>query len=550
RSEFPPKAERETFSEPHAAQLSGVFPARLPLQFTRFFGREEELARLHALLSEGVRKEAAPLPAKTLPQPSPSQGEGAARRSLSPLQGEGAARRSSSPSQGEGIQSGSPPPYEGGGWGEVPNVQRLMPNLRLITLTGPAGSGKTRLAIEAAQRAPEDFAGAVWFVALADLTDARLLPATIADALQLPRSAQAEPLHQIAEFLNERNAPALLALDNFEQLAEAGALTLWTLLHRVPRLTCLVTSRRRLALPGESLFPVAPLPLPALSDTPAALMECASVQLFADRVRAVRPDFQVTVRNAPQVAALCQALEGVPLAIELAASRALMFTPAQMLAQLRHRFTLLTTRRMDKASRHRSLWAAIAWSYDLLSPELQRFFRGLAVFRGGWNIAAAQAVCAEPRALDYLTQLRGHSLIVLEEGREEMRFRLLESLREFAAEQSSPEERSELAQRHIDHYRHLAVAAERELQGPAQLTWLERLEQERDNLRAALTAALAADPAGKALPLAVALGRFWQVRAPFGEGRQWLEAALMRAPARTPGRARALYFAGDLANMQ
>ncbi len=488
-------------TEPIPADSPPVLNARLPLQFTRFFGREEELACLQALL------------------------------------GADAGQRASDLREERQTEATEPP---------APGRQQPMPGVRLVTLTGSFGSGKTRLAIEAARQAASAYAGAVWFVGLADITDARLLPGVIADALRLERVSQMEPLRQVTDFLNERNAPTLLVLDNFEQLADAGALILWDLLNRVPLLTCLVTSRRRLALAGEHLFPVASLPVPAESDTPADLMQFASVQLFADRVRAARPDFQVTPCNAAQVAALCQTLEGIPLAIELAASRAQMFTPAQMLAQIRSRFALLTHRRTDTDSRHRSLWVAIAWSYDLLSPELQRFFRRLSIFRSGWNLAAAQAVCAETRALDYLTQLRGHSLIVLEEGREEMRFRLLDSLREFGVEQLVSEEQAELIHSHAAYYRHLATAAETHLRGPDQVVWLERLEQECDNLRAAL----AAVPVEEALPMAAALGTFWQIRGPLSEGRQWLEAILARTTGRTRDRARALYFAGDLAGLQ
>ena len=319
--------------------------------------------------------------------------------------------------------------------------------MRLVTLTGLGGAGKTRLAIEVAERLVEPFAGAVWFAPLADITDPRLLADTILDSLRLVRSPQQEPLEQVIEALSRQ--PSLLILDNFEQMVEGGAALVQTLLSRVPTLTVLVTSRQLLGLAGEEEFVVPPLLTPNGGETAAQLSLYDSVQLFVDRAQAAMPHFQVTSGNAPAVAELCHRLEGLPLAIELAAARALVLTPAQMLKQLEQRFGFLVSRKRDATERHKTLEAAIEWSYRLLTPELQRFFARLSVFRGGWTAEAAEAVCEEPLALDYLAQLRECSLVLAEETRGgRMRFRMLESLREYAANNYLAEGRPLNRERH------------------------------------------------------------------------------------------------------
>jgi predicted ATPase len=446
-----PEISPRAFPPPRA--LPG--PAgNLPLQFTRFFGREAEIARLRELL--------------------------------------------------------------------------LLDPTRLLTLTGAGGSGKTRLAQEVAARVREAFRNAVWFVPLVDLRDPRLILDKTLDALQLPRIPGAEPLERVAAFLAAQ--PSLLLLDNFEQLASEGAPIVRTLLERVPSLTCLVTSRQRLDLAGEREFPVPPLPTPDEPESPAALMRCESVRLFVDRAQGVRPDFQVTPGNAAAMAGLCRRLEGIPLAIELAAARAGVLTPAQMLARLEHRFELLVSRRRDAEPRHRSLWAALEWSYELLAPELQRFFARLSVFRGGWTLSAAEAVCEEPSALECLEQLRECSLVVADEGGVEMRFRLLETVREYGHEHLSADEQAAVARRHASYYLALAEQAEaarakKQTPGEERVS-LDRLEEERANLRAALDWAVESGEAELGLRLAAALCCFWGERGDVAEGRQWLARML------------------------
>ena len=463
---------------------------------------------------------------------------------------------------------------------------------RLITLTGSGGSGKTRLAIEAARRLVESLRGAIWFVPLADLSDAKLIVDAVLDALHLPRSPNIEPLEQVVEALSRQ--PSLLILDNMEHLLStdfgsglsgfseetAGSNPLnplpksvdsiFTLLERVPTLKVLVTSRRLLNLSGEREFLVPPLPIPNVgTDSPEWLMRCESVQLFVDRAQAVLADFQVTNANASAVAELCYRLEGIPLAIELAASRAQVMSPAHILAQLEHRFDFLVSRQRDATARHRTLRAAIDWSYQLLSPELQRFFTQLSVFRGGWTVEAAEAVAGsgfwvlgsgelnqtpkpktqnpEPDVLDYLAQLRECSLILSENNGTEMRFRMLETLREFAWEQLSAEEREAVKRRHVEYYLALAEKAAPQFLGPEQAAWREWLEADYKNLQAAMAWGLEEEPE-LALRLGVALRRFWVLQGYWAEGLEALGQALERGTEVPVGlRLKALREAGVLA---
>ncbi len=409
--------------------------------------------------------------------------------------------------------------------------------VRMITLIGPGGSGKTRLAVEAATTAARDlranrFPGILAFVPLADQTDPARLPDALRAAVAMAASpsgsvpsrsaaaAGADPIEEVAARLND--APALLVLDNFEQLVPgAGVTFLRTLLsERCPNLTCLVTSRRALGIPGEREIPVPPLPTPPLPGTPARLMEFASVQLFVDRAQAVRPDFQVTERNAAAVLQICQRLEGIPLALELAAARARALAPAQILAQLDARldgrFALLESRDPNAPDRHRSLYAAIDGSVRVLPPDLRRFFFALATFRGGWTLEAAGAVAGEgiegDDALDALERLTRAALIVAEDAGDVVRFRMLETLREYALAESDPAERAEAARRHADCFVAFAEARAREMAGPGQADALRALDAERENLRAALAWTAAEGDAPGRLRLTAALAPYWAVR--------------------------------------
>jgi tetratricopeptide (TPR) repeat protein len=294
------------------------------------------------------------------------------------------------------------------------------------------------------------------------------------------------------------------------------------------------------------LLPPSP-PLPHdRGSAPTTLIACPSVALFVDRAQAVDADFQVTARNAAAVAGLCQRLEGLPLAIELAAARAGVLTPQEMLARLEDRFELLVSRQRRADPRHRSLRATLDGSYQLLSRELQRFFASLSVFRGGWTVAAAEAVCEAPRALEYLEQLRECSLVQATETAGEIRFHLLETLREYGAEQLAAEDRSGVARRHAEFFLALAETAEPGLTGADQELWLERLEREHDNLRTALAWSIESGEYQFGLRLGGALEEFWHARAYSREGRDQLLRLLGQsgAEACTAARARALRVAG------
>ncbi|HZT43669.1 MAG TPA: tetratricopeptide repeat protein [Chthonomonadaceae bacterium] len=442
---------------------------------------------------------------------------------------------------------------------EIEQIRALLyeHDVRLLTLTGPGGSGKTRLAIEAARKMASRFEGRIWFVPLADVSDASSIAASIAHALQLPLVANRDPLEQITQALSGRSS--LLVLDNFEQLAEKGTRTVLDLLDRIPALQLLVTSRQRLDVGGERELAVAPLPAPTRSEILENGERFASVQLLVDRAQAARPGFAITPENAEAVTLLCERLEGIPQAIELAAAWAGTLTPAQMLARLEHRFELLAGKRKDLAPRHRTLRATIEWSYRLLPVALERFFASLSVFRGGWSLAAVEAICSAfldytpMLALDYLQQLRERSLIVAEETEGEMRFRLLETLRDYAAEQLLPEEREALQRRHLEFFAGLVRDAQAHTYGPREKEWLDRLEREHDNLRAALEWARSREETLEGgLQMAGRLERFWQIRGYWQEGREQIEKLLARpgAAAATEGRAMALTTAGVLAGLQ
>jgi len=439
------------------------------------------------------------------------------------------------------------------------NTLRL-PGIRLVTLTGPGGTGKTRLAIEAARLKEGLFGDAIWFVPLADADDLRYVPGALLKALQITPAPQGNPMEQVVAALKDR--PALLVLDNFEQLAEQGASFVRDLLMRAPSVVCLITSRQSLGVPGEREYPVAPLPVPVYPGTPERLMEFASIQMFADRAQAVRPDFAVTTRNADIVAQLCERLEGIPLAIELAAAQIRVMTPGQMLSQLEDRFAFLVSHRRDLPERHRALRAAIEWSYAMLPGELKQLFMALSVFRGGWTVAAAAAVSAipDPATLIYhLSNLCTRSLVLSDDAdgeysATEMRYRMLETLREFAAEQLSPEDYVALTARHRAYYVTFVEASEASLRsGNGQQETLDRLETEHDNLRAALASAqsgLTRDGAA-GLRLCGVLWRFWWLRGYPAEGREHLRVCLdMAGPEDSAERARVLNGAANLAHAQ
>ncbi|MEO7718904.1 MAG: BTAD domain-containing putative transcriptional regulator [Capsulimonas sp.] len=429
----------------------------------------------------------------------------------------------------------------------------LRSGTRLVTLSGPGGSGKTRLAIEVARDLHEIFTGGSWFVPLADVRDAHRILDAVAEALPVVRSRAVLPFDQIVETL-ARLGPSVLVLDNFEQLAETGANVVQQLLGAIPDLCCLITSRQRLLLDGEREFPLAPLPTPRTPGAPERLLEFPSIQLFVNRAQAARPDFQLSARNAAAVALLCDKLEGIPLAVELAAAWAQTLSPAQTLERLDRRFDLLVSRRRDIPGRHQTLRATVESSYQLLPTATQRFFAQLGPFRGGWTLDAAEAVSGDRDAIYHLTTLREHSLVLASEDAPMddsddpmMRYQMLETLREFADELTADaDQRQVLCERHYQHYLTLAQAAEPGLHGPKQASWIKRLHAERHNTRTALTWAAQYD-AEAGLHLASVLTRYWEARAFLREGGLFMEQLLAASAGETPLRADILFKSGRFA---
>jgi predicted ATPase len=427
---------------------------------------------------------------------------------------------------------------------------------RLVTLVGPPGIGKTRLALAVAQYLHEEFADGVWFVELAPLTDPALVAPTILATLGLSERAGQAPVARLTGFLQDKQI--LLVLDNFEHLL-AAAEVVDALLKAAPALKVLATSRTPLRVYGEKEFPVPALRVPP--DTQAAandLGQYAAAWLFVERARDVLPDFALGAANASAVAAICARLDGLPLAIELAAARIRLFPPAALLARLDHRLPLLTGGARTLPTRQQTLHAAIAWSYDLLDTGEQRLFRRLAVFQGGATLEAIAAICNADGDWDVLAgveALVSQSLLQPREGcNGEARFWMLETIKEYAGEKlTASGEGPLLCEQHLSYFLTLAEAAEPELRGPQQIAWLHRLEAEHDNLRVALRWAIDSLEIETGLRLAGALGWFWYTHDAFSEGRAWL-ASLLAFPASrgvTAGaRVKALNAAGALAFAQ
>jgi predicted ATPase/DNA-binding XRE family transcriptional regulator len=451
---------------------------------------------------------------------------------------------------------------------ERADVRRLLTRSRLLTLTGPGGAGKTRLALEAARDLLPEFPDGAFFVRLAPITDARLVASAIAGVLGI-RETGAKPVPDLLT-ANLRGRRLLLVLDNFEHVVAAAPLVP-ELLAACPRLKVLVTSRAPLHVPGEQELPVPPLPAPDPNRLPPVdlLPVYPAVALFLERAQAVRPDFALTAENAAAVAAICHRLDGLPLAIELATARLKLLSPPALLARLDRRLPMLAGGSRARPARHQTLRDAIAWSYDLLEPPAQALFRRLSVFAGGCSLEAVEAVASgiapspNPRSptpssdagldlLEALTALVDNSLLVREERSDGApRFRMLATIREFAAEKLAESGEAAAARSaHLRFFRDLfAVDADgvHRFQGLDTMTWLRRAETDLDNVRAALAWALARPAAAACgMDLASALRPLW-AQAHLREGCEWLERLLDgNTAAGTPARAHALYSAAQL----
>lgn len=426
---------------------------------------------------------------------------------------------------------------------ELAEAGALLATSRLLTFTGPGGTGKTRLSLQVAAAASDRYPDGVWFIPLEAVRDPGLVAPTIARTLGITGNEARPPLDTLVDAIGDRRI--LFVLDNFEQVVAAGPVVA-DLLRRCPQVTCLVTTRIALHVSGEQEFPVPGLPAPPdtsrLSEAerrnlPRALREFdvealgqfESVRLFIARATAVRPTFAVTPANAPAVAGICARLHGMPLAIELAAARIKLLTPEQILARLDHHLSVLTAGSRDLPERQQTLRGAIAWSYDLLDDGARRLLDRLSIFRGGFDLEMAELVVGPAEAiggdvLDRLGELVDQSLVRLDEERDAPRFSMLETIREYASEMlAAGGEADTTARRHAEAFLAFAQEAAPRLSGAEQRTWLDRLEREHDNFRAALDWATLHDPV-LAARMAFALWRFWQQRGYLNEARARFEA--------------------------
>ncbi|MGH2372158.1 MAG: tetratricopeptide repeat protein [bacterium] len=438
---------------------------------------------------------------------------------------------------------------------EMTQVKRLLSTTRLLTLTGSGGCGKTRLALQVGADLVEAFADGVWFVDLAPLSDSALVPQAVASALRMREEPGRGLLVTLIDYLQPKSI--LLVLDSCEHVVEACARMAEALLRACPRLQILATSREPLRIAGETNWRVPSLSLPDLMRLPALkdLAEYEAVRLFIDRAGAALPSFRLTDQNAPAVADVCDRLEGIPLAIELAATRVKTLPVDQIAARLDDQFRLLTGGSRTAMPRQQTLQAAMDWSYVLLSEKEKTLLRRLSAFSGGWTLDAAEAVCGgegidDADVLDLLSQLVDRSLVVVHERDGTARYRLLETVRQYAhGKLAESGEDAKVQRRHRNWFLTLAERTEPELIGPAQVVGLERLEADHDNLRTALASTQTEKDGGESgLRLAGALGRFWLTRGHFIEGRRWLDRMLgSSGGVQAALRARALLEASRLA---
>jgi predicted ATPase/class 3 adenylate cyclase len=423
---------------------------------------------------------------------------------------------------------------------EIAELRRLIRERRLLTLTGPGGSGKTRLALQLAAEVVDDFRDGVWLVELESLSDPSLVPQAVASHL----GVREDPARRLTETLTEVLKPRrlLILLDNCEHLLEASANLAAALARSCPEITILATSREPLGSPGERTWPVAPLPVPDLAHLTGGAAERVSelenydaVRLFLDRVQLSKPEFTITSDNAAAVARICHRLDGIPLAIELAARRVKVLSPEEVASRLDDRFRLLTGGSRTAMPRHQTLRAAIDWSYSLLGGSERTLLRRLAVFAGEWSLPAAEGVgggdgLPTDEVLDLHSQLVDKSLVMVAgELGGETRYRLLATIHQYAHDRLvEARETDATRDRHRDWFLKLGEQAEVALRGSEQAVWLDRLDREHDNFRAALewTYEREGEGAEAGMRLVLALDHFWVVRGHLSEGRRWVERAL------------------------
>lgn len=439
---------------------------------------------------------------------------------------------------------------------ELAEITALLSTTRLLTLTGSGGSGKTRLAIQTATllESSNHYADGIWWMELADLTDPALVPQVVATCLALREQRQRPLIETLIEHLHAKTA--LLIFDNCEHLAAACAALVESLLQGCPTLTILITSRTPLRIAGEHVWPVPPLSVPESmnsdqwgQDALAKAAPSESVQLFVARAAAIFPTFQLLEENASTITHICRKLDGLPLAIELAAARVRLLSVTQIAARLQGALELLTRGPFNAPARHQTLRATIDWSYALLSTNEQALLNRLSVFAGPFALEAVGAICSgrgleEAAMLDLLADLVDHSLVAVtarrqtvDDGQEEepLDYRLLETIRQYSQERLKlAGETDPLRERHLAWYLALAERAVPEIKGPDSLNWLRRLQAEHENMRAALTWSQSSGAIEQGLRLAAALHWYWDRRGYLKEGRAWLERLLQHPDAAAP----------------
>ena len=440
---------------------------------------------------------------------------------------------------------------------ELGEVKDLLGRARLVTLLGMGGLGKTRLSLQAAAELIHQFPDGVWFLDLAPISDATLVISEAAQVLGVREEPDRPLLQTLCAHLKSQRA--LLIFDNCEHLIKASAQLASSILKVAPQVRILASSRESLRTPGEQSYPVLPLPVPARGDGIEALLRSTAVRLFVDRVQLHKPSFELNEREAPHVAELVARLEGIPLALELAAARIRSLTLADINTRLKDRYKLLTGGSRVLQERQQTLRALVDWSYELLEPTEQLVLARLGAFVGGFDLAAAEAVCSDDSTdsadvLDLLGSLVEKSLVMLEERDEGARYRMLETIRDYVREKlEQGDDAAAVTARHCEHYFAVAKAANHGLRGPQQADWIWKLEVELDNVRSAITLALAGgvDPF-IAVKFAVAMQGFWTLRGYSTEGRKVVKAALAlpAIEASSVAQAWALYVGAALAESQ
>jgi predicted ATPase/class 3 adenylate cyclase len=441
---------------------------------------------------------------------------------------------------------------------ELTDMKKLLHDAHMLTLIGTGGTGKTRLAIQAASEVLDHYPDGVWLVELAPILDPLLVPRTTAITIGLRDEPQRPVIDMLCDYL--RNKRMLLILDNCEHLVDACARMAERILHISADTQILASSREALGIGGEVTYRVPSLGLPDLGHLPPvdSLSQYEAIKLFIDRARSAIPSFRVTNENAPAVAQICHRLDGIPLAIELAAAKIHVIGVEQISKRLDDRFRLLTGGSRTALERHQTLRAAIDWSYNLLPSAEKALFSKLSVFVSGWALDAAEAICADElvkdaEVLDLLEQLINKSLVLMEEMQGKTRYRMLETMRQYANEKLVESGASDaLRDRHLEYFLGLAEAAEPHLTRPEQLEWLTKLDADYENLRLALEWALNKESSEPSLRLCSALGQFWSLRRYWLEGTNWLQKALDKPDKSSKDedvfRVRVLYQDAALAN--